>query len=44
MLNNYYKYSELEIGLLINFGNTSLKFNRAMEPKNECQSQNQIKS
>lgn len=39
---NYLESYGLEIGLLINFGNTSLQFKRVMKPnKNHSQSKNQ---
>jgi GxxExxY protein len=39
---NYLEASGLHIGLLINFGNTSLQFKRVMKPnKNHSQSENQ---
>lgn len=39
---NYLEAYGLEIGLLINFGNTSLQFKRVMKPnKNHSQSKNQ---
>lgn len=41
---NYLEAYGLEIGLLINFGNTSLQFKRVMKPKNQSLSKNQIKS
>ncbi|MCC5918840.1 MAG: GxxExxY protein, partial [Cryomorphaceae bacterium] len=41
---NYLEAYGLEIGLLINFGNTSLQFKRVMKPKNQSPSQNQDKS
>ncbi len=43
---NYLEAYEMEIGLLINFGNTSLQFKRVMKPKskNQSPSKNQIKS
>lgn len=43
---NYLEAYGLEIGLLINFGNTSLQFKRVMKPKpkNQSPSQNQSKS
>lgn len=42
---NYLEAYGLEIGLLINFGNTSLQFKRVMKPrKNQSPSQNQQKS
>ncbi|AVR47046.1 GxxExxY protein [Christiangramia fulva] len=41
---NYLEAYGMEIGLLINFGNTSLQFKRVMKPKNQSQSQNQKKS
>ena len=40
---NYLEAYGLDIGLLINFGNTSLQFKRVMKPnKNHSQSKNQI--
>ena len=40
---NYLEAYGLEIGLLINFGNTSLQFKRVMKPKNNhSQSFNQF--
>ena len=42
---NYLEAYGLEIGLLINFGNTSLQFKRVMKPKlNQSPSGNQSKS
>lgn len=43
---NYLEAYGMEIGLLINFGNTSLQFKRVMKPKPKYHSasQNQIKS
>lgn len=45
---NYLEAYGMEIGLLINFGNTSLQFKRVMKPnkkrKNQSPSQNQSKS
>jgi GxxExxY protein len=41
---NYLEAYGMEIGLLINFGSTSLEFKRVMKPKNQSPSQNQIKS
>lgn len=41
---NYLEAYGLEIGLLINFGSTSLQFKRVMKPKNQSQSKNQTKS
>jgi GxxExxY protein len=42
---NYLEAYGMEIGLLINFGNTSLQFKRVMKPKrNHSPSKNQIKS
>ncbi|AVR47047.1 GxxExxY protein [Christiangramia fulva] len=41
---NYLEAYGMEIGLLINFGNTSLQFKRVMKPKNHSRSQNQNKS
>lgn len=42
---NYLEAYGMEIGLLINFGNTSLQFKRVMKPKrNQSPSKNQIKS
>jgi len=42
---NYLEAYKLDIGLLINFGNTSLQFKRVMKPnKNHSQSKNQSKS
>ncbi|MCC5918839.1 MAG: GxxExxY protein [Cryomorphaceae bacterium] len=41
---NYLEAYGLEIGLLINFGNTSLQFKRVMKPKNQSPSKNQDKS
>lgn len=42
---NYLEAYGLDIGLLINFGNTSLQFKRVMKPnKNHSQSKNQTKS
>ncbi|MDP2890482.1 MAG: GxxExxY protein [Bacteroidota bacterium] len=42
---NYLEAYGMEIGLLINFGNTSLQFKRVMKPgKNHSQSNNQVKS
>ncbi len=41
---NYLEAYNMEIGLLINFGSTSLQFKRVMKPKNQSPSQNQIKS
>ena len=42
---NYLEAYGLDIGLLINFGNTSLQFKRVMKPnKNHSQSKNQGKS
>ncbi|MFH1004314.1 MAG: GxxExxY protein [Bacteroidota bacterium] len=42
---NYLEAYGLDIGLLINFGNTSLQFKRVMKPnKNHSQSKNQIQS
>jgi GxxExxY protein len=42
---NYLEAYGLEIGLLINFGNTSLQFKRVMKPnKNHSASNNQLKS
>ena len=39
---NYLEAYGLEIGLLLNFGNTSLQFKRVMKPnKNQSQSKNQ---
>lgn len=39
---NYLEAYKLDIGLLINFGNTSLQFKRVMKPKkNHSQSKNQ---
>jgi GxxExxY protein len=39
---NYLEAYSLDIGLLINFGNTSLQFKRVMKPnKNQSQSKNQ---
>ena len=39
---NYLEAYKMEIGLLINFGNTSLQFKRVMKPnKNHSQSKNQ---
>jgi GxxExxY protein len=39
---NYLEAYGLEIGLLLNFGNTSLQFKRVMKPnKNHSQSKNQ---
>ena len=39
---NYLEAYGLDIGLLINFGNTSLQFKRVMKPKkNHSQSKNQ---
>ena len=40
---NYLEAYNMEIGLLINFGNRSLQFKRVMKP-NHSQSNNQIKS
>lgn len=37
---NYLEAYGLEIGLLINFGNTSLQFKRVMKPKNQSPSKN----
>ncbi|MCE5305783.1 MAG: GxxExxY protein [Chloroherpetonaceae bacterium] len=39
---NYLEAYNMEIGLLINFGNTSLQFKRVMKPKNHSQSLNQF--
>lgn len=41
---NYLEAYGMEIGLLINFGNTSLQFKRVMKPKNQSPSKNQLKS
>ncbi len=43
---NYLEAYKMDIGLLINFGNTSLQFKRVMKPsgKNHSQLKNQIKS
>ncbi len=41
---NYLEAYNMEIGLLINFGNTSLQFKCVMKPKNQSPSQNQLKS
>ncbi len=41
---NYLEAYNMEIGLLINFGNTSLQFKRVMKPKNQSPSKNQKKS
>lgn len=42
---NYLEAYGMEIGLLINFGNTSLQFKRVMKPKrNHSPSRNQFKS
>lgn len=43
---NYLEAYKMDIGLLINFGNTSLQFKRVMKPspKNHNQSKNQLKS
>lgn len=42
---NYLEAYKMEIGLLINFGNTSLQFKRVMKPnKNHSQSNNQLQS
>lgn len=44
---NYLEAYNMEIGLLINFGNTSLQFKRVMKPnpqKNQSQSNNHFKS
>ncbi|HAI75030.1 MAG TPA: GxxExxY protein [Microscillaceae bacterium] len=42
---NYLEAYGLDIGLLINFGNTSLQFKRVMKPsKNQSPSKNQYKS
>ncbi len=42
---NYLEAYKLDIGLLINFGNTSLQFKRVMKPnRNHSQSKNQSKS
>ena len=42
---NYLEAYGMEIGLLINFGNTSLQFKRVMKPKgNQSPSNNQFKS
>ena len=42
---NYLEAYGMEIGLLINFGSTSLQFKRVMKPgKNHSQSKNQVKS
>lgn len=41
---NYLEAYGMEIGLLINFGSTSLEFKRVMKPKNQSPSQNQFKS
>jgi GxxExxY protein len=42
---NYLEAYELDIGLLINFGNTSLQFKRVMKPnKNHSSSKNQLQS
>lgn len=38
---NYLEAYNMEIGLLINFGSTSLQFKRVMKPKNQSPSQNQ---
>ena len=38
---NYLEAYGLDIGLLINFGNTSLQFKRVMKPKNHRQSNHQ---
>ena len=39
---NYLEAYKMDIGLLINFGNTSLQFKRVMKPnKNHSQSKNQ---
>jgi GxxExxY protein len=37
---NYLEAYGMEIGLLINFGNTSLQFKRVMKPHNHSQSKN----
>ncbi|MCF6295017.1 MAG: GxxExxY protein [Flavobacteriaceae bacterium] len=41
---NYLEAYNMEIGLLINFGSTSLHFKRVMKPKNQSPSNNQKKS
>lgn len=44
---NYLEAYNMEIGLLINFGNTSLQFKRVMkptQPKNQSPSNNHLKS
>ncbi len=41
---NYLEAYGMEIGLLINFGSTSLQFKRVMKPKNQSPSNNQKKS
>jgi len=41
---NYLEAYNMEIGLLINFGSTSLQFKRVMKPKNQSPSQNHKKS
>ncbi len=41
---NYLEAYNMEIGLLINFGSTSLQFKRVMKPKNQSPSQNQKQS
>lgn len=41
---NYLEAYKMEIGLLINFGNTSLQFKRVMKPKNQSTLNNQLKS
>ncbi|MDO5509494.1 MAG: GxxExxY protein [Weeksellaceae bacterium] len=44
---NYLEAYNMQIGLLINFGNTSLQFKRVMKPnhpKNQSQSNNHLKS
>lgn len=38
---NYLEAYNMEIGLLINFGSTSLQFKRVMKPKNQSPSKNQ---
>jgi GxxExxY protein len=41
---NYLEAYNMEIGLLINFGSTSLQFKRVMKPKNQSPSNNQKKT
>jgi GxxExxY protein len=41
---NYLEAYGMKVGLLINFGNTSLQFKRVMKPQNQSPSHNQSKS